>query len=644
MPHQNHPRHLHDRRADHEVNGALSGRAQQNQVQERDIVSIVSVVYVTAAPTFDGPIGGFTTLGPVVGNPAPSAPAVPVASASQGDLPSTLPTSSASSAQILKSQSASVQVQTIPESRSSQSTPVLKSTAPTSSVTLPSSSSVLKEQATPTVPSTSTSFLVASATESSKTQSTAVPESTPHVMTNGAKAGLALGIILGLGALLVLGLFCYRRKKKQQNEAYQTAPDEKNHFGGHGAALAAAREPSLRSTRTTSTAPRLSLRPVTQFLPEMTTGSSRGKALEVSSLGSNAPEAIGAAKNGTVQNQANNPANPFGNHAETSDHFPQAGPVLGSSPPAAQVPAPLSIRPSTPDLAVLAAGTGLVVGAAGANAAQHRNVPGPNTPRANRHATHAPPYSMESAMPSPVGTEFSMNSVSSGATAAGPRSTNVHRVQLDFMPSMEDEIELRAGQLVRLLHEYDDGWVSLLFSSGHLSELLTACQALCIRLDRSQQGVAPRTCLSTRPVKPRPAGDGRGPLPRGPPPPGIHGSPQQRPASPADGRGSPAPYNRAPRPMSPGPLRGQRSMSPGPYGGGPQQRTNIPPPVARRRSNSAAEVRERRNSPPGPSPMNPNAGIIARLPPQLQPASPPRSPSQSPPQTLARKPVPGQAM
>jgi hypothetical protein len=41
---------------------------------------------------------------------------------------------------------------------------------------------------------------------------------------------------------------------------------------------------------------------------------------------------------------------------------------------------------------------------------------------------------------------------------AGPN--NVHRVQLDFKPSMDDELELKSGQLVRMLHEYDDGWVS----------------------------------------------------------------------------------------------------------------------------------------------------------------------------------------
>ena len=467
MPHHNHLLHLHERRAGHEVNGASNGRAQQDLVKERDIVSIVSVVYVTATPTFVGPIGGFTTLGPVIGSQAVSAPAVSIASTSQGVSTSALPTSSTSSTHLLKSQSTSIQIQTVPKSQASKSSSVLTPTTPSSSDVLPSSSSVLSEQATPIVPSTSTSFPAASATQSSNTKSTAVPDSTSHGMTNGAKAGLAIGIILGLGALLVLGLFCYRRKKKQHNEAYQKAEDEKNPFGGHGAAFAAAREPSLRSARTASTAPRLSLRPVTQFLPEMTTGVARDNAFGINSFGSNlnAAQANGAAEIGVVQNQANDPANPFGNHAETSDHFPHAGPELGSSPPAAQVPAPLSIRPSTPDLAALAVGVGLAVGAVGANAAQHRNGPGPTTPSADRYATHALPYPMEGAMPSPAGTEFSMNSISSSAAATGPPSSNVHRVQLDFMPSMDDEIELRAGQLVRLLHEYDDGWVSLPLSS-----------------------------------------------------------------------------------------------------------------------------------------------------------------------------------
>lgn len=55
-------------------------------------------------------------------------------------------------------------------------------------------------------------------------------------------------------------------------------------------------------------------------------------------------------------------------------------------------------------------------------------------------------------------------------------------------------------------------------------------QALCIRMDRSQQGVAPRTCLSKMPVKPR-----------GPPSNGSNGHP-----------GTPqGPAGMVPRPLTP---------------------------------------------------------------------------------------------
>lgn len=168
--------------------------------------------------------------------------------------------------------------------------------------------------------------------------------------------------------------------------------------------------------------------------------------------------------------------------------------------------------------------------------------------------------------PSPSGTVFSMSSVNPGsgpaapsagaaaiAAAGGPNNTAVHRVQLDFKPSLSDEMELRAGDLVRLLHEYDDGW------------------ALCIRLDRSRQGVVPRTCLSTRPVKPRP----RPGAPNGPPV-----NPQgQRPG---------APY----RPASPG---GMRSQSPAGRPISPAGRSQSP--AGRPRAPSKGH---------GPSPMNPS--------------------------------------
>lgn len=74
-------------------------------------------------------------------------------------------------------------------------------------------------------------------------------------------------------------------------------------------------------------------------------------------------------------------------------------------------------------------------------------------------------------------------------------------------------------------------------------------QALCIRMDRSQQGVAPRTCLSKLPVKPRPQG-----------PPGA--SPQgSRPGTAQSNRGPPnAPGMMVPRPLTP--TSSSRSPSP----------------------------------------------------------------------------------
>jgi hypothetical protein len=37
-------------------------------------------------------------------------------------------------------------------------------------------------------------------------------------------------------------------------------------------------------------------------------------------------------------------------------------------------------------------------------------------------------------------------------------------VQMDFTPSLADEMELHAGQLVRILKSYDDGWVRIILS------------------------------------------------------------------------------------------------------------------------------------------------------------------------------------
>lgn len=69
--------------------------------------------------------------------------------------------------------------------------------------------------------------------------------------------------------------------------------------------------------------------------------------------------------------------------------------------------------------------------------------------------------------PSPAFAGAASDVPSSPAPSAASSQTsaqnggNVYRVLMDFAPSMDDELELKSGQLVRMLHEYDDGWVSV---------------------------------------------------------------------------------------------------------------------------------------------------------------------------------------
>ena len=78
--------------------------------------------------------------------------------------------------------------------------------------------------------------------------------------------GIAVGVVLGLGALISLLIFCFRRKRKQA--AAERLEDEKS-FVGVGPVSGISRSASTRSTKTGSTAPRLNLRPVTQFSPNL---------------------------------------------------------------------------------------------------------------------------------------------------------------------------------------------------------------------------------------------------------------------------------------------------------------------------------------------------------------------------------------
>ena len=502
MPHQHHAGHQHNQK-------------RQNQA------TVVQYVYQTASKTFDGPIAGYSTVNAPAANNTPQSNANAANSnsntnsnansnqqAAQQQAAVAAASSSAAAAQAAQVSSAAIaageasmesaaqakqtqvaqtqaqaqsqtqqQVQDSPTSapvQTSASVQKISAGIPTENTITPSvtaATTPLSQNEVVSSPTSSFIEVTSSSTPShTAAASTGSSSGSSGGMSGGAKAGLAIGILLAIG-LLAAGIFlCYRRKKKQTNEAYGKADDEKSAYAG-----GLARAQSTASTRTTATAPRLSLRPVTQFLPDL---AARGKAANAAGA-----TAGGAAVGAAAANRAHNdPANPFGNHAEvaqisqsSSENEKTALPIQANTPEnpftdnarsippssadvmpsTADVPAPLRVRTPTPEAAAAAGAGAAIAGAgvvAGAKAVGHHDAPKPLNITPNR--------SVSPAVPSPAASEFSQTSISPAAFANGPPSTNVHRVQLDFKPSMEDELSLRAGQLVRLLHEYDDGWVS----------------------------------------------------------------------------------------------------------------------------------------------------------------------------------------
>ncbi|KAF7944828.1 uncharacterized protein EAE97_005461 [Botrytis byssoidea] len=594
---------------------------QPDPEPEPALQTIVSVVYVTASPTFSGSIAGYSTVG-------------------QED-------ETTSSAEETHSSTKTTAAKTTATSSSASHTTTSASTLKTSassSSELPSSlvattsvgSSVALLAATDNIP---TSTAVASATNASSANasSTAAADSSSSGMSAGGKAGLVVGILLLLGVGLALLLFFF--KKKKQAAKAERLDDEKSAMVASSARRAEAtraevqRQASQRSdgggAAAATAAHRLSLRPVTQFQP-----------FNEKSRASQAPSQMGgiltpvstAPSYHSQQFQDQNKNNPFGNHAESIDTPNTNGPPI--------------IEGFNDGGEVIAASA--VVAAAASSSTSNSPTPAPLKPVGLARSASKAGNSLKMdfttkpntvlSPPSPSGSEFS---TASGATqaqsvtgmaiaaAGGPPNTTVHRVQLDFVPSMDDELELKAGQLIRILHEYDDGW------------------ALCIRLDRSKQGVVPRTCLSTRPVKPRPQQPG----PQGSP----AMRPQQRPMSPGMNQGPPrvpnkdggppypaspmkpnGPPNGPPRPMGPngqGPPRGPgmmqgppRSMSPagpprpmGPNGQGPP------------RGPGMMQGPPRSMSPAGNRPMTPQG---------KRPMVPPNHPNQQRPMTPQGSSVP----
>ncbi|KAK4201048.1 hypothetical protein QBC40DRAFT_64475 [Triangularia verruculosa] len=345
------------------------------------------------------------------------------------------------------------------------------------------------------------------------------------------KAGIAMGVLAGLLVIFVLvWLIMSMRKKKQARRRQQIEDDEKIH-GPFSDSAAIARSPPAAS----SAAPRLSLRPVSNLWQNLAPSghperrASRGIQLTVNPAVSshsptnslsplNRPNGRGGSAwerptmNSTTPTDDNRPGtqgsvyslNPFhdsnsthnNSHYNSNNHEPVSpvstlAPEFPAVPSKNRTPTPEPVSPIDQDTDLPEFGAGSKPLARKTSINHHnKGLPKPLDLTKPPSPLYAPGPA------SPAGTEYSMHSMAPSqvvpstsaaeiAAAGGPQNSTVHRVQLDFKPTLDDELGLKAGQLVRLLHEYDDGW------------------ALCIRLDRSKQGVVPRTCLSTRPVKPR---------------------------------------------------------------------------------------------------------------------------------------------
>jgi len=373
----------------------------------------IHTVYKTASKTFAGPIGGYTTLGPVV-EATPSATPTPSTTPSSTSVPST---STSHSTTLQTSKSSTLPSSIVPDTSTS-----VDSTLPLVAATGPSSS------ASSTLSAAGSSN---TATTENATSSAVSKASDNGGMSTGGKIGLAIGIILLIGTVLALAAFCFmKRKRDSKRESMNEKTDD----------FAAVERTA--STRTTANAPRLSLRPVTQFLPAYgERPQSHGNALAMTAT----PTEKQSAWERPMGGQDRNRNNPFGNHAENIDSTNANGPVVVNEVgPGGEIVSGLAAAP-----------TGLTRGA-------------------SKRGVKPIDFTKQSPFmspPSPTGTEFSESSEAPGtptltqgsaaiAAAGGPANSAVHRVQLDFNPSMDDELEVKAGQLIRMLHEYDDGWVS----------------------------------------------------------------------------------------------------------------------------------------------------------------------------------------
>jgi len=299
-------------------------------------------------------------------------------------------------------------------------------TASTSESILALTSASLSTPTSSASPSASETSSETSASTAPTASSTGVPAS--GGLSTGATVGLA---VAGVGIFLVLGfifaLVYRKRSQKKIQEAYGKPEDEKTGGAAAGAVYTNSNNNNLSraDTITCEKAPRVpSLRPVTQFLPNL-----------------------------TVTPPAAEPASQQQSQAQVRPQPQQQVPMAAASP----VGLTRSESRKAPPPALVLTKSGEEVPSAPVSAATTANSVAPLLAK-----------TQTSSIASSSSTEYTDGgSVAGTPVTGGPagavNTSPVHRVQMDFKPSMEDELGLRVGGLVRLLYEYDDGWVRLIF-------------------------------------------------------------------------------------------------------------------------------------------------------------------------------------
>ncbi|KAK9460581.1 uncharacterized protein V1516DRAFT_677107 [Lipomyces oligophaga] len=293
-------------------------------------------------------------------------------------------------------------------------------------------------------------------------------------LSAGARAGIAIGVIAGTFILLFL-LFVLFRRRRHMQEASQFSEKSYTSSGSLGStsdfsSTVPARPDPVAHTAITDKAPRLSIRvsrPISGLLPLSLLS---GRTATRTSTGAIGQQSVATpAQSAANTYSPTSPASSFRTSNASFDSLKSEGGIYSLTKSA-------SIDSYSSNSSAAASETSSPVYVV---SSPNDSLDAPVTV-ANATVAHDSGFAPASD-PAPL-----------LAADISKSNTNVHRAVMDFAPTMHDELALQEGQLVRVLHEYDDGW------------------ALCVKLDRSSQGVCPRSCLSVRALRPRPKRGVRG--------------------------------------------------------------------------------------------------------------------------------------